>query len=201
MNTEEKKKMIEAARSWIGYKEKAGAWYQYYESKNEGAGDGNYTRFGRLSDVIIFGADRRHKDGFAWCCMFILAVLYEMRAGHQACNVQAGKLKQDKAAVRWVSEVVAGGGSLDFFAGCSAFLRSYKSRGAVSSIPHAGDFVLYVDHRGLPYHIGIIESVEGDYINTIEGNTSSTGAGVVADGGQVAAKRRKKKASMLFLMN
>jgi hypothetical protein len=62
----------------------------------------------------------------------------------------------------------------------------------VSQQPHAGDFVVYLDKNGKPYHIGIVESVDGGgWFTTIEGNTSAKGEGVVANGGAVARKKRK----------
>ena len=184
--------MIKTAAGWVGYLEKYTRDYSLYESNKAGAGLNNWTRFGRLADIVLYGADRRVKDGYAWCAMFLLAVLYEMKAGRQDCTVPAGTMAVDAEARRWVSEAVNEGRPLTWHAGVAAWLSSYRHRYAVSQHPHAGDFVVYLDKNGKPYHIGIVESVDGGgWFTTIEGNTSAKGEGVEANGGAVARKKRK----------
>lgn len=184
--------MLKTAAGWIGYLEKYTRDYALYERKTQGAGLNNWTRFGRLADIVLYGADRRVKDGYPWCAMFLLAVLYEMKAGRQDCTAPAGTMTIDAEARRWVAEVVNEGRPLTWHAGVAAWLQSYRHRYAVSQYPHAGDFVVYIDKNGKPYHIGIVESVDGGgYFTTIEGNTSAKGDGVEANGGAVARKKRK----------
>lgn len=184
--------MLKTAAGWIGYLEKYTRDYSLYESKTQGAGLNNCTRFGRLADIVLYGADRRVKDGYPWCAMFLLGILYEMKAGRQDCTAAAGTMAVDAEARRWVAEAVNEGRPLTWHAGVAAWLRSYRHRYAVSQEPHAGDFVVYLDGNGKPYHIGIVESVDGGgYFTTIEGNTSAKGEGVVANGGAVARKKRK----------
>ena len=184
--------MIKTAAAWIGYCEKWERDYALYEKKKEGSGISNWTRFGRLADIVLYGADRRVKDGYPWCAMFLLAVLYEMKAGRQDCTAPAGTMPVDAEARRWVSEAVNDGNPLTWHAGVAAWLQSYRHRYAASQQPHAGDFVVYLDTNGKPYHIGLVESVDGGgYFTTIEGNTSAAGDNVVANGGAVARKKRK----------
>ena len=184
--------MIKTAAGWVGYLEKYTRDYSLYEKNTAGAGLNNWTRFGRLADIVLYGADRRVKDGYAWCAMFLLAVLYEMKAGRQDCTVPAGTMAVDAEARRWVSEAVNEGRPLTWHAGVAAWLSSYRHRYAVSQHPHAGDFVVYLDKNGKPYHIGLVESVDGGgWFTTIEGNTSAKGEGVEANGGAVARKKRK----------
>ena len=184
--------MIKTAAGWVGYLEKYTRDYSLYEKNTAGAGLNNWTRFGRLADIVLYGADRHVKDGYAWCAMFLLAVLYEMKAGRQDCTVPAGTMTIDAEARRWVADAVNEGRPLTWHAGVSAWLSSYRHRYAVSQHPHAGDFVVYLDKNGKPYHIGIVESVDGGgWFTTIEGNTSAKGEGVEANGGAVARKKRK----------
>lgn len=184
--------MLKTAAGWIGYLEKYTRDYSLYENNKAGAGLNNFTRFGRLADIVLYGADRRVKDGYPWCAMFLLAILYEMKAGRQDCTAPSGTMIVDAEARRWVSEAVNEGRPLTWHAGVAAWLQSYRHRYAVSKHPHAGDFVVYLDKNGKPYHIGIVESVDGGgWFTTIEGNTSAKGEGVEANGGAVARKKRK----------
>lgn len=201
MTQNEIEKMLQVAASWVGYLEKGLQCYDYYERKGCGAGRANWTRFGRLADLVIFGADRRVKDGYSWCCMFVLAVLYEMKAGRQDCSVQPNLMTVDAEARRWVSEQVNDGNPLTYFAGCQAWLTAYKAMNRTSSKPAKGDFVLYMKD-GKPYHIGIVESVSngGKTFETIEGNTSASGDNIEPNGGGVARKMRKNK-DCIFLKN
>lgn len=192
MTKNEKDLMLKTAAGWIGYLEKYTRDYSLYENNKAGAGLNNWTRFGRLADIVLYGADRRVKDGYPWCAMFLLAILYEMKAGRQNCTAPAGTMTVDAEARRWVAEAVNEGRPLTWHAGVAAWLQSYRHRYAVSQQPHAGDFVVYLDKNGKPYHIGIVESVDGGgWFTTIEGNTSAKGEGVEANGGAVARKKRK----------
>ena len=192
MTQSEKELMLKTAAGWVGYLEKHNRDYSKYESKTAGAGLNNWTRFGRIADIVIGGADRRNKDGHPWCAMFILAVLYELKAGHVDCTAQDGTIAIDAEARQWVSDAINDGGPLTWHAGVAAWLQSYRHRYQVSQHPHAGDFVVYLDKNGKPYHIGIVESVDGGgWFTTIEGNTSAKGDGVEANGGAVARKKRK----------
>lgn len=201
MTQSEKDLMLKTAAGWIGYLEKYTRDYSLYERKTQGAGLNNWTRFGRLADIVLYGADRRVKDGYPWCAMFLLAILYEMKAGRQDCTAPAGTMAVDAEARRWVAEAVNEGRPLTWHAGVAAWLQSYRHRYAVSQQPHAGDFVVYLDKNGKPYHIGIVESVDGGgWFTTIEGNTSAKGEGVEANGGAVARKKRKNF-QCVFLVN
>lgn len=201
MTTNDIEKILEIARYWVGYCEKALQCYDYYESKTQGVGRANWTRFGRIADIVISGKDKRNKDGYAWCCMFVLACYYESLAGRQDCTKPVGSMLPNDIAIEMMKKELNGGKPLSYFAGCHAWLSAYKAQGRTSSTPSVGDFVLYLD--GLkPYHIGIVESVGdgGKTFVTIEGNTSASGDNIEPNGGCVARKTRKNK-NCLFLKN
>lgn len=187
------------AASWVGYLEKAQPFYTHYESKTTASGSGNFTRFGRIADIVIGGADRRAKDGHPWCASFLLACIYESRAGHVDTTLPEHSLPVDAEARAWMEREVAFGGSLKYFAGCAAWHGAQRMRGGVSSVPVRGAFVLFM-RNAVPYHIGIVQQVNPDgTFTTIEGNTNLHGPEVNPNGGAVAQKRRKNH-DVLFLV-
>lgn len=201
MTTEVINGILDIARSWVGYCEKALQCYDYYEHKTHGAGHANWTRFGRIADIVISGKDKRNKDGYAWCCMFVLACYYEYLAGYQDCTKPLGEMLSNDIAIELMKKELNGGQPLTYFAGCQAWLNAYKTQGRTSDKPSVGDFVLYLKD-GKPYHIGIVESVTdgGKTFVTIEGNTSASGDNIEPNGGCVARKTRKNK-DCVFLKN
>lgn len=202
MNIAEKNELLRLARTWVGYKEKRTPDYQYYDMKDDNAGMANFTRFGRIADMCIGAVDRRVKDGHAWCCMFLLACLYEVKNGRVDCTTFKGLIPVNAEALWWVRKVCNDGGQLSYFAGCATWLQSWKRMGMIGKDPAAGDFVVYLTEDGKPYHIGLVyEYAGGEYFTTIEGNTSAVGENVVANGGCVAMKRRKKTQRVVFLKN
>lgn len=69
---------------------------------------------------------------------------------------------------------------------CPSWANWFRSRGRFHSNPTRGDIVFFDwtgdRRRGSEMHVGIVESASGNYINTIEFNTTS-GSGNQSDGG------------------
>lgn len=81
-------------------------------------------------------------------------------------------------------------------ASCSALERWYRQHkpDAVRSTPEPGDIVIYSFG-----HTGIVESVQGDSITAIEGNTSADYNGSQNNGGGVYKRVRKAKLATAFI--
>lgn len=81
-------------------------------------------------------------------------------------------------------------------ASCSALERWYRANkpDAVHTTPEPGDIVIYSFG-----HTGIVESVQGDSITVIEGNTSADYNGSQNNGGGVYKRVRKTKLATAFI--
>ena len=120
------------------------------------------------SNRTIFAGMAGHRNGFAWCATFISAAMKQMQVSVPAPILVAS--------------------SRTMFA-------EAKKRGLnvpMTSI-RAGDVVHMTRGSVTAWlgHVGIVESVEGDTLVTIEGNTNSRGS---ATGGSVLRHRRSKTA-------
>ena len=83
-------------------------------------------------------------------------------------------------------------------ASCTELLNWYRSHdpGCIVKTPKAGDLGIMSFSKG-SYHIGIIESVSGNTIITIEGNTSANGS--QDNGGAVLRRSRSKSLFVAFI--
>ena len=74
-------------------------------------------------------------------------------------------------------------------ASCIDLLSWFEKQGRIVKTPQAGDIVFfkYSTNSRRTNHVGIVESVNGRTINTIEGNTSTTSND---NGGKVMRRRR-----------
>lgn len=197
MNEQEKRIMLAVAGLWAGYKEKAYINYAAYESKDDNVGRANYTRFGRIADLVTYGEDVRRKDGYAWCAMFVISCIYESFAGQQDCRLNHLTINHE-ARKRTIDAICGSVGVMQYMAGVDNILKCFARRRKVVEYPLPGDLVVYTSgSRG--YHIGIVEECSTVGFTSIEGNTKAEGDEIVANGGEVARKTRKITKNTIFL--
>ena len=117
------------------------------------AGSGNYTEY-----AYWFGPRVRNDNNFwyAWCAMFI-----------SWCARQAG-----------IPESMINNSSMATCSGNPSLSGSYafhiEKKAKASYTPEAGDIIFFSsDGTSSGQHVGIVESVSGGYVHTIEGNASN----------------------------
>lgn len=149
-----------------GYIEKASN--AHLDSKTANPGRGNWTKYARdLDQTDLYNGP---KNGFDWCDMWVDWTFW--------------KAYDFDTMVAMTYQKLHGLG-----AGCTFSMNNYKEAGAWYSDPQPGDQCFFSnDGWATSYHTGLVISVNGGYIETMEGNTSSS-SGVVANGGCVARKR------------
>ena len=159
-------KVIEVALAEVGYLEKESN--RNLDSKTANAGDENYNKYARDLDKIS-GFYNGKKNGFAWCDIFV-----------DWCFVEA-------YGVDYAKKLICHGTS---GAGCTQSMNYYKRNGQLKTSPEVGDQIFFKNSSGGIVHTGIVYKVDSTYVYTVEGNTSS-GSGVVANGGGVFEKKYK----------
>lgn len=128
------------------------------DSFKDNAGYANWTKYGAWYGL----------NPAAWCAMFVSWCFAELAGGKPgAKKMLCGSL--------WAS--------------CTQMYNAFKAQGRVFSVPKPGDIVVFRKSAGSSTmaHTGIVTRIANNTIYTVEGNTSSA-AGVVANGGAVAAK-------------
>ena len=174
-------KVIKIASAEVGYLEKSKAAYQknpaILDEKTAGAGSNNYTKFGRdmhkiYPSVMDFPA--------AWCDCFV-----------DWCFYTAYGVTTAKSLL---------GGNFDDYTVASAGM--YAKHNALNKAPEVGAQIFFTRNGAASgcYHTGLVIAVSVDKktVTTIEGNTSATGTGIVANGGCVAKKTRSVTSNTLF---
>ncbi|MGM9647250.1 MAG: peptidoglycan-binding protein [Eubacteriales bacterium] len=159
--------VIQIALAEVGYIEKKSN--SNLDSNTDNAGDKNYTKYAR--DLAkIDGFYNGNKNGYAWCDVFV-----------DWCFVQAFGVNDAK-------RLLCQTGLLG--AACKYSYNYYKSKGRAFTDPLVGDQIFFNDGSGNINHTGLVYDVDGKYVYTVEGNTSSA-SGVVANGGCVEKKKYK----------
>ena len=162
-------KVIAIAKAEVGYLEKSKAAYNkspaILDSKTEGSGRDNYTKYGRdmhniYPQVMDFPA--------AWCDCFV-----------DWCFMKAYGVSNAKALLC---------GKFDDYTVNSAGL--YKNKGQYfkrgTTLPKVGDQIFFTNGKRI-CHTGLVYKVDSTKVYTIEGNTSG-GSTLVPNGGGVAMK-------------
>ena len=144
------KKLLDIARAEIGYKEKASN--SQLDNPSSNAGHNNWTKYAR--DLAAAGYYNGNKNGYAWCDVFVDWCFYQL-AGKNAAKAQ---------------QIECQTGPLG--AGCTYSAGYYKSAGRFyTSNPQPVDQFFFQENGSIS-HTGIVESVSGNTIVTIEGNAS-----------------------------
>lgn len=166
-------KVLSIAANEDGYLEKSKEAYKadpgVLDSKTDGAGSDNYTKYARdLWTEKYFNAS---KQGVAWCAVFASWCYWKAFGKEIALKLQCQPAKNNCGA------------------GCTSAANYYKNNGQFHyGDPKAGDQIFFHASDGNGYgHTGIVEKVSGTKVFTIEGNTSA-GSSVIANGGAVCHK-------------
>lgn len=152
------KDLIDKAKTWTGYLEKASS--RDLDNFTANAGSNNYTCFARDYYKHTGG----NYQGQAWCAMFVSEVF-----------VQQFGLESAKKML---------GGALYHY--CPTGVNQFKTAGRWYKSPEPGD-VIFFTNGSRAYHTGIVTEVTSSRVKTIEGNTSGA-SGVIANGGGVCQK-------------
>lgn len=142
-------KVLALARSELDYHEKMSG--VGLDDKNANAGTGNWTKYARDLDEIQSFYNGK-KQGAAWCDVFVDWLFMKCFGADTAMKM----LCQPKNS--------AG-------AGCKYSKDYYQASGRFVKTPMPGVQIFFYDNAGQINHTGIVETVNGDQITTIEGNT------------------------------
>lgn len=144
-------RLLAIAAAEIGYKEKASN--SQLDDKTANAGSNNWTKYAR--DLYAAGYYNGNKNGYAWCDVFVDWCFYQL-AGRDAKKAQQVECQTGPCG-----------------AGCGWSLSYYKEQGRYfTENPQPGDQIFFTS-GGSVSHTGIVESVNGSTIVTIEGNASN----------------------------
>ena len=158
-------RVIDIASGEVGYLEKNSN--AQLDDKTANAGSNNYTKYARDLDVLSWFNGK--KQGYAWCAVFVTWCFY------QAYGMIAKKMlfqpDNDNCA-----------------AGCASARSYFNKQGHLHDAPEPGDQVFFwSSDMSKISHTGLVVAVDGEHIQTIEGNTSG-GSDVIPNGGAVCKK-------------
>ena len=159
-------KLVNCAKSQVGYLEKRSN--AYLDDKTANAGSNNWNKYARDIDTKYPNFYNGKKNGYSWCDIFVDWVFIECFGYEKALKML------------YQPEKSAG-------AGCKYSANYYKAHNAFYRKPQVGDQVFFGDY-GNEGHTGIVVAVSGNIITTVEGNTSG-GYGVESNGDGVYIKR------------
>lgn len=154
MKTEEAKKaVLDLARAEVGYHEKASN--SQLNDKTANSGGANYTKYAEFLDSYA-GFYNGPKQSFPWCDLFydfLFVKTFGLDLGRQM-----------------LCQPLNSAG-----AGCLYSAQYYKEAGRFHrNSPAEADQIFFSYSPGEYSHTGIVESVNGNTITTIEGNSSDS---------------------------
>ena len=138
--------VIDSARANLGYTE----------------GPNNWTIFAQRLDACDYFAPQT-KQNVPWCATFIDYIFLD-----------AADNPGDDEAKKYDAQYFLYQPSYNNYSASANLMAQYfKNAGAWYSDPEEGDIIFFKNADGI-YHVGIVESIEGRTINTIEGNTEDS---------------------------
>ena len=147
------KNAIQIAKAEVGYLEKASN--KDLDDKLANPGAGNWTKYARDLWEAQPHFYQGCKNGFDWCTVFVDWCLY-MAAG--------------KDALRAMEALYYTG---PYGASCTYSVGYYRAAGRFhTGTPQPGDQIFF-GAAGNIRHTGLVESVEGGIVHTIEGNSNN----------------------------
>lgn len=145
--------VLNLARSEVGYREKASN--SQLDDKDANAGTGNWTKYARDLDGLR-NFYNTAKNGYMWCDVFYDWLFVKCFGAELGRQMLCQPLNS------------AG-------AGCKFSVQYYKQYGRwITGNPEPGDQIFFSYAPGEYSHTGLVESVSGGVVTTIEGNTSES---------------------------
>ena len=145
--------VLNLARSEVGYHEKASN--SQLDDKDANAGTGNWTKYARDLDNLR-NFYNTAKNGYMWCEVFydwLFVKCFGPELGRQM-----------------LCQPLNSAG-----AGCLNSVQYYKQYGRwITGTPEPGDQIFFSYAPGEYSHTGLVESVSGGVVTTIEGNTTDS---------------------------
>ena len=159
--------LIKIAIDELGYKEKASNKDLYDKTAN--AGSGNYTKYAYEINKDYPNLLNGNKQGCAYCAIFVLW-----------CSLKVFGYDNTRKMLSIPEKSAAAG---------VTYLYAYmKKANKVGKTPRVGSFIIFGTKENDLKHVGIVESFDSTYVNTIEGNTSN----------MVARRKYKRTDSNIF---
>lgn len=159
-------KLVDCVMSQVGYLEKRSN--TQLDDKTANAGSANWNKYARDIDNKYPDFYNGKKNGYSWCDIFVDWCFIECFGYEKALKMLYQPTKSTGA-------------------GCSYSAGFYRAHNAFYRQPQVGDQVFFGDY-GNEGHTGIVVSVSGNAITTVEGNTSG-GYGVESNGDGVYLKK------------
>ena len=145
--------VLNQARSEVGYHEKASN--SQLDDKTANSGSGDWTKYARDLDQLK-NFYNSGKNGYMWCDVFVDWLFVKCFGADIGRQMLCQPLNS------------AG-------AGCKFSAQYYKQYGRWhNNTPEPGDQIFFTYAPGEYSHTGIVESVTGGVVNTIEGNASDS---------------------------
>lgn len=153
-------KVLDLAKSYVGYLEKASN--SQLESFTANAGSANYTIFAKKYADYGFG----NYQAQPWCALAVTVIFYDALGYQKASKI------------------------LTPYSYCPYGVNEWKRKGRwhdrIGYTPQKGDIIFFA-HGGESTHTGIVYDVRDGRVYTYEGNTSG-GTTVIPNGGEFCAK-------------